>query len=110
MMPLAGRRADSLEKFRSSTPCTSTSRQCDSPFASQYKLWIRIASSCRLPARLVCRADYRQCSLGATQAACPTEAVTPSVERRGLVDRIQIVNEPKQVRHSKGAGLRRREY
>src|SRR5580692_8381905 len=42
MMPLAGKRADSLLPLRSSTHWTSTSRQWVSPASSTYMLWIRI--------------------------------------------------------------------
>src|SRR5688572_24708142 len=41
MMPVAGRRLESLLPRRSSAHSISMSRKCDWPFASVYKLWIR---------------------------------------------------------------------
>src|SRR6266540_2249288 len=43
MMPLAGRRFESLPARPSSAHSTSMSRKCDSPLASVYRLWIFIS-------------------------------------------------------------------
>src|SRR5262249_14897014 len=45
MIPLAGRRRDSLPARSSSIHSTWMSRKCDSPLASAYRLWMRMPSS-----------------------------------------------------------------
>src|SRR5579875_1983899 len=44
MIPLAGRRRESLPDGPSSTHSTSMSRKCDSPLASVYRLCMRIGA------------------------------------------------------------------